>query len=150
MGRCDVSRNTQDRRKEVRGWLRAGRIVLLENDFAPTDKFLIVVSGGPDLLCFAINSQISAFFLERPSLLRCQVLLEQRDHTHFLKADSYADCSKVLNAIAMIKAVSQLVADPSRMKGQITWRERIAIVQAVKNARTISPALKLRILREWT
>jgi hypothetical protein len=123
--------------------------MLLGNDFAPTDKFLIVASGDPDLLCFAINSRINAYIRELPSLLQCQVLLKRQDHAHFLKVDSHADCSKVISAVRLIKAVSQLVADPSRMKGRVTASEGEAIIQAVKNARTMPEAQRQRIFREW-
>jgi len=144
-----VTKSTQDRRREVRAWMRAGQIMLVQNDFAPTDKFLIVACTEPDLQCFVINSEIHAYIQERPSLLQAQVLLKESDHQHFLKTDSHADCSKVINAVAMIKAVSQLVADASRMKGHVTHEERKKIIQAVTNACTISPALKQRILKEW-
>ena len=144
-----MSKSAQDRRKEVRAWIRAGQIILVQNDFAPTDKFVIVASADPDLLCFVINSEINAFIQKQPRLLECQVLLKESEHKHFLKKDSHADCSKAINAVPMIKAVSQLVADGSRMKGHVTDAERQAIIQAVNNAHTISPALKQRILKEW-
>jgi hypothetical protein len=142
-------KSTMDRRRDARAWIQPGRIMLLANDFAPTDKFLIVAAAEPALQCFVINSVISEFYHERPSLERCQVVLRRANHTAFLKRDSYADCVKFLDDIPLVRAISQLVADASRMKGKVTAEERQAVIAAIKLSPVMSKAQKDHILTEW-
>ena len=144
-----MKKNTTDRRKEARALIQPGSILLLENDFATTEKFVIVASADPVLLCFVINSKINPFIREQPSRAQCQVCLRRADHAHFLIRDSYADCSEVLNKIPMLRAISQLVADGSRLKGRVTDGERQAVIAAIKLTRLLSRAQKRHLLTAW-
>jgi hypothetical protein len=141
-------KTTAQRRREAEDWIKPGRIMLLDCEFAGKPKFLIVASDDP-LLCFVINSEISAYINERPSLSQCQVSIRQGDHPQYLTHDSYADCSKVINTITKLRAVSQLVADGRRMKGHVTGAEREAIIAAFQLSRVLSPAQKKHLLAKW-
>ena len=75
----------------------------------------------------------------------CQVALVASDHA-FLDHDSFVNCSEVIDSMSSSNLLDQLVADPARIRGEVSAPARSRIVEAVRKARTISPLHKGRIL----
>ena len=137
-----------DVRRQIAAWLRPGRIVLLNTQFAPHEKFVIVahVSASDGVWGFLINSEIHPFVASRPRLLACQVSIDVADHLNFLDYDSYADCSEVKDAISLQDVYTQLAAEKSRMKGHLSRDEVNRVRAAVQIAPKISVAQREIIL----
>jgi hypothetical protein len=134
------------RRRDAAALLSPGRIVYVPTPDADYDKFLIIVAFNPSLLGFYINSRIHPFIAVRPALNRCQVTIAAENHRPYLRDDSYADCSKVITCVTRVSVITHAAADPSRIKKLITADERTRIVQAVRDAYTISKDCKTVIL----
>ena len=108
-------------------------------------KFLaIAYEDDEDCLAFVINTEVNPFVAKRPHLNQCQVKIDCATHS-FLDHDSYVACHEAL-ALNRRDLVDELVAAPSKLKGNVTDAVREQIVSAVKYARTISEAEKSKIL----
>lgn len=83
-----------------------------------------------------INSEISAFLLRRPALLKCQVSMPAASHP-FMNHDSHVDCSRtrVYNTRAVI---GELIFQPDWILGAIDIDLRDNIVAALKFASTLT------------
>jgi hypothetical protein len=81
----------------------------------------------------------------KPDLMVCQVTLRVQDHT-FLRHDSFLDCTQVFDSINYEEIVAQLVADYSRIKGELSAAARALAQEAVRKAKTVPDSQKRRIL----
>lgn len=127
--------------------LTPGRVLYLTCDFTkpPKEKFIVVATPDEPPLLLVVNSSVRPFVSSRPYLAVCQVTLEASDHA-FLARDSFLDCSEVIDSMSNEDLLGQLSSDPARVKGEVSASARTRIVEAVRQARTISPLHKGRIL----
>lgn len=115
--------------------LSPGAVLYLEVTF-PEDgrvkeKYLVIVASvEPDVLALVINTEINQFVATHPELNRCQLVIDQAQHT-FLDYDSYLACHKALS-IPRAQVVSDLVSDMSRYKGQISDQLRRQILGVIQ------------------
>ena len=58
------------------------------------DKFIVIVCRDAEYMGFLVNSTINHYVLDRPYLLKCQVMLRESDYG-FLSHDSYLDCGQI-------------------------------------------------------
>lgn len=139
------------RRELAVGQLTAGRVLYLRCDFTnpPKEKYIVVVAPEDPPLILIVNSNVAAFINAQPDLKNCQVTLRAADYD-FLRHDSFLDCSKTFDSMSRDEIVGQLVADFSRIKGELSVAARGKVLGAVRQARTISAAHKRRILAVLT
>ena len=133
----------ESRQEYVSGKLAPGRVLYLFSRFSnpAKDKYLVLVCLGPHALLLVINSRISQYVDQRQHLLSCQVSLRATDYG-FLDHDSYIDCSKVITDFHEQTIRDQLLADTSRIKGELGPITKGLVLQAIRSARTISPLHK--------
>lgn len=139
------------RRESAVRQLTAGRVLYLTCDFTKPrkDKFVVVVAPEDPPLLLVVNSKIAAFINAQPHLRDCQVALLTTDHD-FLRRDSFLDCSKTIDSMGREEIIGQLVADFSRIKGELSATARSQALEAIRRARTISKAHKRRIFANLT
>ena len=111
----------------------------------PKEKFIVLAAPDDPPLLLVVNSSIPPFISAKPHLAMCQVALVASDHA-FLDHDSFVNCSEVIDSMSSSNLLDQLVADPARIRGEVSAPARSRIVEAVRKARTISPLHKGRIL----
>ena len=89
--------------------ISVGDVFYMECSFLEVtkNKYLVLVKTKPNRF-FIINSKINKFIESNTSLLRCQVDVPYLDHSWFLKHDSIADCSDVIDTHSVIND-SQLI-----------------------------------------
>jgi len=121
--------------------LVAGQVLYLFCHFTepPKEKYLVLVCAGTEALLFVVNSSVPPFVRRRPELLRCQVHLSASDHP-FLDHNSVINCAEVIRASNQLDIVAQIAADIGRIKGSLNETTKKQVVDAVRKARTISPA----------
>lgn len=131
----------EDREKYVDRGLKSGQVLYLFCEFThpPKDKYLLLACYTDPPLLFVVNSQIPRFVQARPELLASQVKLSPRDYP-FLEHDSFLDCSNVINSLDEDAIRNQLLADLSRLKGEVHQRTKAQIIEAVRRSRTVSEA----------
>ena len=105
------------------------------------DKYLVLVCLGRRVLLLVIDSRISQYVAQRQHLLSCQERLEATDYG-LLDHDSYIGCSKVITDFDEQIIRDQLLADASRIKGELGPIAKGLVLQAIRSARTISPIHK--------
>lgn len=109
------------------------------------EKFLVLVADDdPEYLTFIVNSEINPFISNRPNLLQCQVVIDAANHD-FLDYDSHIACHEI-RAIKCEEVIKDLMADPSAIKGEVSFDVRSQILAAVKFAKTIEKDKKNRII----
>jgi hypothetical protein len=134
-----------DRRKSVARQLVPGSVLYLEVTLpgARKNKYLVVASVESECSAFVVNSRVHPFVEARPELAVCQVRLDAARHP-FLQRDSWVGCHEVLT-LRTDAVVAHIVADTSRIKGQVHHEVIDEIVAAVKRAPTLSPAEQTRL-----
>lgn len=139
------------RRESAVRQLTAGRVLYLTCDFTnpKKDKFVVMVALEDPPLLLVVNSKVAAFINATPHLRDCQVTLHAADHD-FLSHDSFLDCSQTVDSMSREEIVGQLVADLSRIKGELSGAARSQALEAIGRARTISDIHKRRILAALT
>jgi hypothetical protein len=93
--------------------------VTFPEDGKTKEKYLVMVAAvAPKLLMFVINTEVNQLVARVPELNRCNVIIDQAEHT-FLDYDSNVACHKVLlmDAASVNK---QLNVETSRYKGHIS------------------------------
>ncbi len=120
-----------------------GQVVYLHCDFTtpPKDKYLVVACIKPEVLLLVINSSIPPFVAKRQDLCKCQVQVNVSDHP-FLRHDSYVNCAEVIRESEQPNMRRQLVKKVGRIKGKVSPIARRKILNAVRQARTLSRADK--------
>ena len=100
------------------------------------EKRFVVLHVDENTTTCVINSEISAFLLRRPALLKCQVSTPAASQP-FMNHDSHVDCSRarVYNTSAV---VGELISQPDWILGAITLDLRDNIVAALKFASTLT------------
>ena len=126
--------------------LTPGRVLYLASDFTkpPKEKLVVLVSLDDSPLVFVINSRIAQFIQATPCLLACQVTPVPADHD-FLDHDSFLNCAEV-REMTRQEIVDQLVADPTRNKGEVSAHVRVEVVRVVRQAKSVSSIHKQRIM----
>ncbi len=126
---------------------RAGQVLYLLCPFTDPakDKYLVLVHPRPGPLLFRINSGIRPYVENRSNLKDCQVQIKASEY-EFLTHDSYIDCSQVIYSFTEADITEQLLADISRVKGQLAITTREKLIAVVQKAPTISPRYKKRII----
>lgn len=126
--------------------LTAGRVLHIVCPFTtpPKPKFVVVAVEDP-LVLLLVNSQVHPYIAVRPYLSVCQVTVTALEHT-FLEHDSYLDCSQPISSMSREAVIVQLVADPARIKGELSPATRAAAADAIGRAVTIPQIEKDRIL----
>ena len=67
----------------------------LEAKPSPKNKFVAIVCRDSKYMGFFINSKISNFVQNRPSMLSCQAIIDREKHK-YLKHDSFVDCTELI------------------------------------------------------
>lgn len=135
-----------ERRKLAARQYTAGCVLYLMCGFTdpPKEKFVVMAAPGDPPLLLIVNSDVSEFINARPHLRDCQVLLRSGEHA-FLRYDSFLNCSETIDAMTLEEIITQVVADHSRIKGELSATARSEVVQAIRRARTVSADHKRRI-----
>lgn len=132
-----------EKRKFIDRHLRPGQVLYLHCRFTnpQKDKYLVLVHLGTRPLFFVINSEIHDYIASRPDLLRCQVQLSAADND-FLRHDSVLNCGEVIDRFSEDQVRDQVLADMSRISGELSESTKKEIIRVVRGARTISPRHK--------
>jgi hypothetical protein len=130
----------EERRKSVARRLRPGAVIYLEVVFPQgrRNKFLVVAHVDKQCCTLIVNSEIRAFIASHPELSVCQVRIDAARHD-FLRRDSHIACHEVLR-LPTQAVVNALLADMSRIKGELHEEVRVEVIAAIKRAPTLSPA----------
>ena len=129
------------RLEQLRRQLKSGAVIKLfkqTSDGVVREKRYVVVHVDDQTITCIINSNIGPFLLARPNLLRCQVKMDAQVHT-FMNHDSHVDCSTT-HTFATGEVITELMAKPDWILGEISQELRAEMVAAVKIAPTLSPA----------
>lgn len=139
--------SNQDRRAFAERQLKPGAVLYLDVTFPETrkPKYLVLADVDDECCTLIINSEVSAFIESHPELSVCQVRIDSARHS-FLRRDSYIACEKVLR-LSTDAVVTELIADTSRLKGQVHAEVIVEIVAAIKRAPTLSPIEQTAIVR---
>jgi hypothetical protein len=131
----------EDRERYVDRSLKPGQVLYLFCEFThpPKDKYVLLVCRTDPPMLFIVNSEIPRFVQARPELLASQVKLSPGDYP-FLDHDLFLDCSNVINSLDEDAIRNQLLADLSRLKGELHQRTKAQIIEAVRRSRTVSEA----------
>jgi hypothetical protein len=135
-----------ERRKSVARRLRPGAVIYLDVVFPQETKpkYLVVAHVDDECTTFVVNSHVRPFIESHPTLAVCQVKIDSARHP-FLRHDSHIACHEVLR-LPTARVVSEIVADMSRIKGQVHGEVLSQIIAAVKRAPTLSPAEQTQIV----
>ena len=134
-------------RPRIEAALKPGCVIKLLVKFPQTtkEKYLVLVEADdPEYLTFTINTTINPFIASRPHLLQCQVAIDAATHD-FLDHDSHIACHDVL-PMKREDVIKNLMADPTRIKNEVSPEIRSQILAAVKFAKTIDKDKKNRII----
>ena len=147
MGRLGDSFPNGEKQEYINRHLKPGQVLFLFSRFTNPnkDKYLVIACLGSRQLLFVINSGIHPYIAARPHLSRCQILLRAADYW-FLDHDTYVNSSKVIDFFDQDEIRDQLLADTSRVKGELQNVTKDAIISAVSGAKTISPHHKKLII----
>lgn len=123
--------------------IQIGNVLKLFCDFTrpPKDKRLSLFSVDPLIAVFLINSTISTFIANRPSLNASQIHISHNDYS-FISHDSVVSCHELLSAFTGEEVTRQLKMDYSRVLGKIDVELRDKIVSVVSTSMTLSSAEK--------
>ena len=134
-----------ERRKSVARRLKPGAVIYIDVVFPQETKpkFLVVAHVDHECTTFVVNSQVHPFVEAHQALSVCQVKMDSARHP-FLRHDSHIACHQVLR-LPTAKVVAEIVADMSRLKGQLHADVLSEVVAAVKRAPTLSPTEQTRI-----
>jgi hypothetical protein len=124
---------------QIRRRLVPGAVIKLRqqmDDGNVHEKRFVVIQVDEATTTCVINSQISAFLVQNPSMLRCQVSMPAASHT-FMSHDSHVDCSRA-RSYRTETVIRDLVAQPDWVLGSITLDLRDSMIAALKFAPTLS------------
>jgi len=135
-----------ERREAVSRKFLPGTVVYVFCPFTnpPKEKYVILAATDEPPLLIVVNTTVHRFIRERPYMDRCQVLLGASDYT-FLDHDSNANCAEVIDTMPLEEIITQLVADPSRIKGTLTPKSTSEVGVALGLSATVVPAQVHRI-----
>ena len=127
------------RREYVERHLNPGEVLYLFCPFTtpPKNKYLVLACATPRPLLFMINTSIHRFIASRPALRRCQVALSATEYG-FMEHDSFIDCAEVIDYFDRAAITGQILAHVARLRGELAPSTKGRIIQAVRDARTIS------------
>jgi hypothetical protein len=128
----------EDKLTTFRDSLRVGTVYYLYTSFIARekDKFFLIVCTDPLLLFFISTCPIHPILANNKDLKKCQVIIEE-DSYPFLPKKSYINCTEVVNRFTTEDAETQILADMSRIKGQLSKDHLKAVRLAVeKDIRT--------------
>ena len=111
----------------------------------PKEKYIVVADLSDPPLLIVVNSSVHRFIAERPRLLASQVLLPQADYP-FFRHDSHLDCSTIIDTMNFDEITAQLIADTSRIVGQLTSNSVAQARSSIQQAPTVSQVHAGRIL----
>jgi hypothetical protein len=139
MGRLGDHFPPEEKREHIGRQLVPGQVLYLDCDFTtpPKPKLAVLVCTDPEPLLFLVNSRVNAFIQRRPDLLASQVPLKAADYP-FLRHDSFLDCSEVKRFAGPGAITEQLLADLSRIQGELTEATRHSILAVVRSSKTLS------------
>lgn len=122
-----------------------GLVLYLYCEDLGKNKYFLLASAGEGPFVFYINSTIHGFIVGQPDLLACQVRLEASDHA-FLNHDSYVNCTEPVRRFTRTEIQGQLLADISRIKGELSPVALQEVIKAVQRATTIPPLYQEQIV----
>jgi len=128
----------QSRRDEIAAELKPGGIVLMPVPGIDHEKFLVILTVDP-IRAFFINKRIHEKYQSDPNLVAAQVGISKADH-RFLDKDSWIDCTTVVTAATRTRVLTEVTADPNRLKGRLIPSERAALLAAVDRANNKKPS----------
>jgi hypothetical protein len=107
------------RRESARRQLQPGAVIYIDIVFPEgrKPKYLVIAHVDHECTTFVVNSRVTPFIEARPPLAVCQVHIDAARHA-FLRRDSHIACHQVLR-LPTANVVTELVADMSRIKGQL-------------------------------
>lgn len=126
---------------QIERLLKPGAVIKLyrrTDDGQVREKRYVVMHVGEDTVTCIINSEINAFLMARPALLKCQVPMPCATHP-FMQRDSYIDCSRT-RTFSSAEVIQELMNKADWVLGSITAELRDDIVGAIKFAETLSVA----------
>ena len=134
-----------DRCRYVEERFVPGAVLYLWCEFTePAKEKYVVIACAEPLLLFVVNSCMSFLTENRPYLRKCQIGVNACDYK-FLQHNSFIDCSEVIASVELDELTDQLVDQTSRIKGILERSTIEQIIDAVRNAETISNAHKAAI-----
>lgn len=133
------------RRESARRQLQPGAVIYIDVVFPEgrKPKYLVIAHVDHECTTFVVNSRINPFIEARPALAVCQVGIDAARHA-FLRRDSHIACHQVLR-LPTASVITELVADMSRIKGQLHAEVLAEVIAAVKRAPTLSLAEQTQI-----
>jgi hypothetical protein len=110
-----------------------------DNTKPPKKKYLVLLSINP-ILWFFINSEISPFIENDPSLKKRQIPLIRNPNHMFLDHDSYIDCLSVQEFEDInLDDLKEMRRDPNILVGKLDQSVIEDIIKKVTDPITISP-----------
>jgi len=133
------------RRESVRRQLQPATVIYIDVVFPEgrKPKYLVIAHVDDECCTFVVNSRVHPFIETHPSLAVCQVKIDVARHP-FLKRDSHIACHQVLR-LPTPNVITALMADMSRIQGQLHAEVLVEIIAAVKRAPTLSLAEQTQI-----
>lgn len=130
----------EERRKSVLRRLQPGAVIYLDVVFpeGTRPKYLVVLHVDEECCTLVVNSRVNPFIEKHSDLSVCQVRIDAARHS-FLNHDSHIACHQVLR-LPTAGVVRELMADMTRVKGELHEEVRNAVMGAIKRAPTLSPA----------
>jgi len=114
--------------------------IVLKNSAVQRTKYFVVVGHDQDnglIASLLVNSNVNENVINTKMLLDCQFPLRKNDYG-FLHYDSYLDCSELfeLNKIKILQNGMEI--------GELTSRDRMLVVEHLRDSEVISAKLKKR------
>ncbi|HTU64721.1 MAG TPA: hypothetical protein VMF52_02120 [Steroidobacteraceae bacterium] len=131
---------------QIRRRLKPGVVLKLfrrMDDGRVHEKRFVVVHVDAHTTTCVINSEISPFIRARPSLLRCQVMMQVAQHD-FMHHDSHIDCSRVRSFLTD-EVIADLMTRPEWILGDASEQCRSDIIAGIKSTETLSVSDVARI-----
>jgi hypothetical protein len=107
----------------------------------PKPKFSVIIGVSDDSFFLGtvfINTNIKIEHLSSPELIRLHYKIRQDKYSHFLKHDSYIDCSDVKHRL-QTSFVDDLNSSSGKILGVLAANDLTNVLNIVASSDTISP-----------